>query len=422
MPRRAFAAALLALACATSTAAYATPAQPATWNFAQIHIGRSQAAGHDGAGVIVAVADTWVDVSHPDFSGRIVGSADCTGGACKPGAAPPDGCEAHGTHVAGTVAARYYGVAPAARIMPLRVLRWDGSKCVGESADLAVAIRYAVAHGAKVVNVSAGAAVPLAGHDDRLDSAVAAAANAGVLVVFAAGNANLPIADSYGGNALIVAATGRDGAIASYSQHGTGVDLAAPGGDPSGDTCTESECVVSTWSQNGKHLYAALAGTSMAAPHVAGIAALLFAQRSRSRADVINRLRSTAHPLSGAGNGLVDASAALGVSAAAPSTKPATPPTNVVTPPRTTTAPRRTTSPTPKPITKPKPSSRPSGTPSPVTSGTATPDVVEPPRAGGGDGSGSRDAADRTVPVGVASLLLLATAGGTVALARKPQA
>lgn len=409
------AAVALAAVCAAPAGAAPQP-QPPTWNFAQIRIGGSQDAGHGGAGVVVAVADTWIETTHPEFSGRMLTGADCAGGTCKPGNAAPDGCDAHGTHVAGTVASTSYGVAPSARILPIRILKWNGSECVGTSGDLGRAIRYAMAHGARVVNVSAGAAVPLAQHDDTLDAAVADAAAAGVLVVFAAGNQNLPVADSYGGNALIVAATGRSGAIASYSQHGTGVDLAAPGGDPPGDTCTEQDCVVSTWSNKR---YAALAGTSMAAPHVSGIAALLFAQKARTRDDVIARLRNTAHPLAGAGSGLVDASAALGASSAPPTaTAPPTHAPVVRLPPRTA-PPRVVPKPTPKPTRKPtpKPTPRPSRTARPAPSPTAT--VTEPPPQAAAPLTG-RDPA-RTVPVGLAVALLLGTGAGTVTLARRPQ-
>jgi subtilisin family serine protease len=392
--------------------------QPATWNFSQIRMGQAQAAGHDGSGVTVAVIDTWVDWQHPDLGGRVLAGADCTGGTCTPGRVAPDKCEAHGTHVAGTIASRTYGVAPAARILPLRVLKWDGSQCSGTSGDLAVAVRYAASHGARVVNISAGAAVPLASHDTSLDDAVAYAAQRGAVVVFAAGNASVPVADSYGGNALIVAATGRDKQLASYSQYGAGVDLAAPGGDPPGDTCSVTECVVSTWSSGSNHdLFAALAGTSMAAPHVSGIAALLFAQRSRTRADVVARLEGTAHPLANAGHGLVDASGALGASAsgAPPATSPAPAPA-VVLRPRTAPA---TTAPKPVATTKPKPEKKPvrkRATPAPAaTTAAPEPQPVEPPLAA----ATTRPAAGRGAPSALAALLLVATASATAAEARR---
>jgi subtilisin family serine protease len=410
--RTALAGALVALPFALP--AHATPAQADTWNFRQIRIGRSQAAGRDGAGITVAVVDTWIDRAHPDFGGRVLPGADCAGGTCKPGAVPADGCDAHGTHVAGTIASRTYGVAPAATILPLRILKWDGARCQGMSGDVAAAIDYAVAHGAQVVNVSVGASVPLAGKDPSLDNAVADAAAAGVLVVFAAGNQDVPVTDSFGGNALIVAATAKDGGLASYSQYGAGVDLAAPGGDAPGDTCTLSGCVISTWSDGKSHQFAALAGTSMAAPHVAGIAALLYAQRHRTRDDVVARLRSTAHPLAQAGSGLVDAAAALGASSAPRvTTTPATaaaPPVVRVTPRRSRPRAKPSTAPAPPPATRKRAAPRPSPTPS----GTITISTVEPPLA-----APLPVRESRAVPAGVAALLLAAVATGVALTGRR---
>jgi subtilisin family serine protease len=410
--RTALAGALVALPFALP--AHATPVQADTWNFRQIHLGRSQEAGHDGAGVTVAVVDTWIDRTHPDLGGRVLTGADCAGGTCKPGVVPADGCDAHGTHVAGTIASNTYGVAPAARIMPLRVLKWDGADCQGMSGDVAAAIRYAVDHGVQVVNVSLGASVPLAGKDASLDNAVRDAAQAGVLVVFAAGNQDLPVADSFGGDALIVAATAKDGRLASYSQYGAGVDLAAPGGDAPGDTCTLDGCVISTWSDGKKHQFAALAGTSMAAPHVSGIAALLYAQH-RVRNDVISRLRTTAHPLAQAGSGLVDAAAATGA--------PATPrvtatPAPRAAPPVVRVVPRRSrprAKPSTKPPTTPPATRRPAPRPTPTPSPGAVEATVEPPLAAPTTRSG------RAVPATAAAMLLLAVAGGTIAGARRAQ-
>ena len=123
---RAAIAAFVAAFVALPLAAPATAAQPRTWNFDQIKIGRAQAAGRSGAGITVAVLDTWIDTDHGDFGTRMLAGADCAGNACKSGHPKPDRCDAHGTHVAGTVASKYYGVAPAARILPVRVLAWDG--------------------------------------------------------------------------------------------------------------------------------------------------------------------------------------------------------------------------------------------------------------------------------------------------------
>lgn len=297
-----------------STAGAAT--QPSTWNFTQARVPGAQAAGRDGDGVLVAVIDTYVDGSHGDFGGRVLPGLSCSGGTCTAGQRP-DGC-AHGTHTAGTVASTTYGVAPRARVLPVQVLYASGSNdsngdndnCGGSPADVAAGIRAAVAAGASVLNLSLGSKVPGLGPSSDVTDAVADAARAGVVVVFAAGNSSVPVTDSYGADALIVAATGPSGSLASYSQSGSGVALAAPGGDPSLFVgCRDSTCVRSLYPRSRTAL---LAGTSMAAPHVAGIAALLIAEDpSRGRDDVVSVLRRTARPLSGAGSGLVDATAAL---------------------------------------------------------------------------------------------------------------
>lgn len=307
-------AALTVLLATPAQAAAGTPPQ-AAWNMDQIHVPEARDAGRSGAGVLVAVLDSWVDAGHKDFEGRVQAGADCAGGTCKDGPASPDTCT-HGTHVAGTVASSSFGVAPKAGILPVRVLTYDAKTdtCTGQPDDVAAGIRWAVAHGARVLNLSLGPDVPGLSASTAIPSAVEEAARQGVLVVFSAGNASLPMADAYGGNALIVAATGPSGQLASYTQRDTGVDLAAPGGDPpTPDRCTEDDCVTSLYPGDR---YAVAAGTSMAAPHVSGIAALLLgADPARTRDELVQRLAETAHPLAGAGHGLVDAAAALGVPA-----------------------------------------------------------------------------------------------------------
>jgi subtilisin family serine protease len=351
--------ALLVLGAAPAAAA-GTPPQR-TWNFDQVHVPPARQPGHSGAGVTVAVLDSWIDASHRDFEGRVSAGADCVGGTCRPGPAPSDKC-AHGTHVAGTVASSSFGVAPKARILPVRVLTYDATSgnCVGQPADVAAGIRWAVAHGAQILNLSLGPDVPGLSSSTAIPSAVHDAAAAGVLVVFSAGNSNLPVTDSYGGDALIVAATARSGQLASYSQRGAGVDLAAPGGDPkTANTCTQSDCVTSLYPGNR---YAVAAGTSMAAPHVSGIAALLLGQDpTRTRQQLISRLEDTARPLANAGHGLVDAAAALGVSV--------------------TTSPRSSSGPTPVPI--PSPASSPAAVPAPSPSSAPQRTAAAAPSLGG---------------------------------------
>jgi subtilisin family serine protease len=304
---------------APPAAAAGTPPQQ-TWHADQARVPDARSAGRNGAGVVVAVLDSWIDRAHKDFEGRVLSGADCIGGTCTDGPPPTDQCD-HGTHVAGTVASSSFGVAPRATVLPVRVLAYDTSsgECVGKPDDVAAGIRWAVRNGARVLNLSLGPDVPGLSSSSAIPAAVDEAARAGVVVVFSAGNASLPVTDSYGGSAMIVAATGRSGQLASYSQRGPGVDVAAPGGDPdTPDVCTQADCVTSLFPDNR---YSVAAGTSMAAPHVSGIAALLVAQDpDRSRESVFDRILGTARPLAQAGRGLVDARAALGASASPPPT------------------------------------------------------------------------------------------------------
>lgn len=320
---------------ASAQSACGSVPQPCTWNFSSLgssgggaDVYSAQALGREGAGVLVAVVDSWVDASHPAFGGRVVDQVDCVGatdssgnpdpGMCSDHTAGADAC-VHGTHVAGTIGSSNYGVAPRASILSVRVLTADSSgDCSGNTTDVAAGILYAADRGARVINLSVGDVLPGLGQDPNITAAVHQAAADGSLVVFAAGNSGLPFSDSYGSDALLVAATGPSGQLAGYSNGGGSVNLAAPGGDDgtscaglcfSGNGCTQSTCVLSTLPGNA---YGLLEGTSMAAPHVSGTAALLFAENpSRSRDDVIHALEATAHPISGGGSGLIDAGAAL---------------------------------------------------------------------------------------------------------------
>ena len=276
-------------------------------------VGAGSLAGN-GRGVTVAVLDTWVDVTHPDFGGRVSRGVTCTGARCVPGADRPDTCDPHGTHVTGIVASSRYGVAPEANVVPIRVLTSASGSCAANAADVALGIRYAIDHHIKLINVSLGSTFPLADPRRVLPAAVTAAKQAGDLVIVAAGNGQAAAASTYGPDALTVAALGPNGLIASYSQRGKGVDIAAPGGDAAGGSCDPADCVVSTWEDGG---YASDAGTSMAAPFVSGTAALLLSQDPhRTVAQVRQIILSTAKPLPQAGAGRLDILAAVRLHAA----------------------------------------------------------------------------------------------------------
>jgi subtilisin family serine protease len=238
-------------------------------------------AGYDGTGVTVAVLDTGIDSNHPDLKGRIAAERNFT--------ADPDAVDrhGHGTHVASTVAGSgaasggtHRGVAPGARLLNAKVLDEGGS---GRESDIIAGMQWAVDQGAEVLNLSLG------GEDtegtDPLEEAVQTlSARSGALFVVAAGNDGESGARTIGSPgsapaALTVGAVDRADAPAAFSSQGptaSGVlkpDVTAPGtgivaaaaadathGDPAGDG------------------YAAMSGTSMATPHVAGAVAVL-AQR-----------------------------------------------------------------------------------------------------------------------------------------------
>jgi len=247
-----------------------------------------------GAGVTVAVVDTGMRLDHPDLAPNVWtnfnevpgngidddhnGFVDDVHGVDLTTAAPQqdlsDG-NGHGTHVAGIIAAAangqgVVGVAPRAKIMAIKALDAAGR---GTTAGVAAGILYAVANGARIINLSLAADSP----DPRIDAAVAAAAQANVLVVAAAGNEgrDIDVQPSYPAsiaapNLISVAATtpndGRD--IASFSNYGPlAVQVAAPG-----------QTILSTANTGG---YVEESGTSMAAPMVAGVAALMASANPR---------------------------------------------------------------------------------------------------------------------------------------------
>ncbi|KON91952.1 alkaline serine protease [Rossellomorea marisflavi] len=230
----------------------------------------------------VAVLDSGVDYNHPDLARKVIKGYDFIDRDNN-----PMDLNGHGTHVAGTVAADtnngigVAGMAPDTKILAVRVLDANGS---GSLDSIASGIRYAADQGAKVLNLSLGCEC----NSTTLKSAVDYAWNKGAVVVAAAGNDNVSRTfqpASYP-NAIAVGAIDSNDRKASFSNYGTWVDVTAPGVN-----------IASTVPNNG---YSYMSGTSMASPHVAGLAALLASQ-GKNNVQIRQAIEQTADKISGTG-------------------------------------------------------------------------------------------------------------------------
>ncbi|HEV8114768.1 MAG TPA: S8 family peptidase, partial [Acidimicrobiales bacterium] len=214
----------------------------------------------NGSGVTAYIVDTGIRFDHSQFGGRAVSGFDAIDGGSA------DDCNGHGTHVAGTVGGTTYGVAKAVSLVAVRVLDCTGS---GLTSGVISGVDWITAHhtGSKpaVANLSLGG-----GASAALDSAVRTSVANGVTYAVAAGNGNAQgvaqdACDSSPGRvaeALTVGATSGTDAKASFSNYGACLDLFAPG-----------VSIASAW-HTAATATATLSGTSMATPHVAGVAAL----------------------------------------------------------------------------------------------------------------------------------------------------
>jgi subtilisin family serine protease len=261
---------------------------------AQIGAPAAWQAGHTGKGTKVAVLDSGVDATHPDLADAIVDAKDFT--------SSPSGTDdlvGHGTHVASTItgSGKYQGIAPDAKLLNGKVLGDNGT---GPTSVIIAGMEWAVAAGANVVNMSLGSELADQG-DDPLSLAVnRLTESSGALFVVAAGNSgDLVGAPAAADAALTVGAVDRDDKLAPFSSRGPRwvnnaikPDITAPGVN-----------IVAAKAKNGRigtpvgDGHVALSGTSMAAPHVAGAAAILAGQHSDWRAsDLKAALMNSAKP------------------------------------------------------------------------------------------------------------------------------
>lgn len=232
----------------------------------------------EGLGAVYAfIIDTGVLATHVEFTGRMNVSAGYTAINDRRGTTD---CNGHGTHVAGTVAGTKYGVAKTATVIPIRVLDCRGS---GTNSGVIAGVDHVGKSTLRpaVANMSLGG-----GASTALDSAVAKAVSNGITVVVAAGNSNVDactVSPARTPSAITVGATTSVDARASYSNFGTCVDVFAPGSS-----------ITSAWFKSTTAINT-ISGTSMASPHVAGVAAqILGRDRSLDPASVAARISADA--------------------------------------------------------------------------------------------------------------------------------
>lgn len=275
------------------------------WHMKMIGVTKAWQATQ-GEGAVVAVIDTGVAyMDHNDGFDDFARVEDLDADRFVPGydfvaddSYPLDE-HGHGTHVAGTVAQStnnklgVAGVAPKAKIMPIRVLNaWGG----GTLADIVDGIRFAADNGANVINMSLGGG----GYSATMAAAVKYAHDKGVIVVCAAGNGGqrkVEYPAAYPG-AFAVSSVGPTRNLAFYSSYGPEVAIAAPGGDQSGGKRENGvlQNVIHPEDFTIRNEYHFFQGTSMAAPHVAGAAALLYAKGINNVTAVEQILKDTATP------------------------------------------------------------------------------------------------------------------------------
>jgi thermitase len=271
------------------------------WGLTKVEAPQAWDVTTGSSSINIAILDTGIDLDHPDLASKLITSINFSSSATV------DDVYGHGTHVAGIAAAitnngiGVAGLGYNATIMNVKVMGDTGS---GAYSWIASGIIWAADNGAEVINMSLGGS----SSSSTLEDAVNYAWNKGVVVVAAAGNSGstLPSYPAYYTNCIAVAATDANDAKASWSNYGDWVDVAAPG-----------LSIYSTLKDNG---YGYMSGTSMACPHVAGLAGLVFTVVSDANGDgklndeVRSRIEATCDNIgvSGIGQGRINAARAVG--------------------------------------------------------------------------------------------------------------
>ena len=297
------------------------PNYPQQWNLPAIHAPEAWGDGARATGVTVAVIDSGADYGHPDLAASLL--PGCTFVAvpatCGPTAAADD--NGHGTHVAGTIAAvtnneiGVAGLAWGASLLPLKALDSTGT---GSWYAIADAIGYATNQlGVRAINMSLGSdpgLPPDPSEQALLQQMIDGARAKGIVVVAAAGNRGVnldttPVYPASLAGVVAVTAVDQNGARPVWANYGSAVAVSAPGVG-----ILSTLCAYNAQAQSCTHTYGTKSGTSMAAPHVAALAALILARSPGLTPDgvaAVLKATATKLPDSTTGAGRIDAAAAL---------------------------------------------------------------------------------------------------------------
>ena len=281
------------------------PSFPSQYGLTAIRAPQGWDLSTGSSAVTIAILDSGVDLGHPDLAGKIVQGYDFVNNDNV-----PQDDYGHGTHVAGIAAAwgnNGLGVAGAswgARILPLKVLNSTGG---GNFSEVAAALIWATDHGAQVANMSLGGTA----YSQVMQDAVSYAAANGVLMVGASGNTgtNFVLYPAHFPEVMAVAATDMSNQYASFSSYGAEIDVAAPG-----------DSILSLWPGG----YSTQSGTSMAAPFVSGLAAVLFGYGNNA-ASIRNQIETSALDISPPGQDIYTGSGLIQMDAAIRLAIPPTP-------------------------------------------------------------------------------------------------